>query len=271
MTTWVVQENLAGEQAYDEFVGAIKEVAPLQIVKVVPFSHDLIPEVEGTKNIAFGSLTLERIARERGWTPGTFTNNSHNFERWAEGYEGFLLNEDAEMHPFGKVPDFTGRRFIRPLDDSKVFAGTVIDGADFKTWKESVISIQDEFSTLTGDTEILIAPVQEEIECEFRFFVIDKQIVTGSQYREFGYTRKRIVNIDQENGDSRANRALAFARQMVARWCPAKHFVIDVCMVGMMGTLKVVEINSLTSSGFYDCDTRAIVMALHEWMQRKGM
>jgi hypothetical protein len=270
MTTWVVQENLAGEQAYDEFVGAIKEVAPIQIVKVVPFAHDLIPEIEGTKNIAFVSLTLENIARGRGWMPGTFTNNSHNFERWAEGYEGFLLNEDAEVFPFGEIPPFTGQRFIRPLDDSKVFAGMVIDGEDFEEWKKKVIDIQDDFSTLTSSTEVLIAPIQE-IECEFRFFVIDKQVVTGSQYREMGYTRKRRVNMDGKNEDSRMNRALDFARQMVARWCPAKHFVIDVCMVGMMGNLKVVEINSLTSAGFYDCDTRAIVMALHEWMKRKGM
>jgi hypothetical protein len=168
------------------------------------------------------------------------------------------------------VPEYTGLRFVRPLDDSKVFPGSVIDGAEFKAWREAVVAIQDEFSTLTGDTEILIAPVQE-IECEFRFFVIDKQVVTGSQYREFGYTRKRRVNMDGQNEDSRANRALAFARQMVARWCPAKHFVLDVCMVGMMGTPKVVEINSLTSAGFYACDTRAIVMALHEWMKQKGM
>lgn len=168
------------------------------------------------------------------------------------------------------MPEYTGLRFVRPLDDSKVFPGSVIDGAEFKAWREAVVAIQDEFSTLTGDTEILIAPVQE-IECEFRFFVIDKQVVTGSQYREFGYTRKRRVNMDGQNEDSRANRALAFARQMVARWCPAKHFVLDVCMVGMMGTPKVVEINSLTSAGFYACDTRAIVMALHEWMKQKGM
>lgn len=264
MITWIVQENLAGEKAYDSFIEAIKEVAPLKIIKVVPFGHDLIPEVEGTDNIAFGSLTLERIARARNWKPGTFTNNSHSFDRWAEGYRGFLLNEDATIHPFGSVPKFTDKRFIRPLADSKVFAGMVIDGDDFEQWQAATLELKDEFSTLTADTPVLIAS-EKEVEREYRFFVVDKQVITGSQYKEWNYTRKR--RIDPANSLSDKG-ALKFASEMVARWQPARHFVIDVCQVGLMGDFKVVEINSLTSAGFYDCDMPAVVKALHESLTR---
>jgi len=256
MTTWVVQENLAGEAAYDEFIATIRETgAPLEIVKVIPFSHELIPEPPDTFNIAFGGLTLESIARDRNWTPGTFTNNNHHFQRWSQGYRGYLLNDDAEIAPFGQAK-FDGVRFIRPLDDSKVFAGQVIEGSFFDVWKEQVADIQDSFSTLTENTPILMA-YPKRIDEEYRFFVVDSRVVTGSMYKEYGRTRKERVDI------LRPHPAAAFASSMVRHWKPCRNFVLDVCKLPT-GEFKVVEINSLTSAGFYDCDTRVLVHAIQD-------
>lgn len=258
---WVVQKNLANEDEYPNFISAIEKTGSIcQIVKVVPFAHDLIPPIETTSIVAFGTMTLEGIAKQLNWSPGTFSNEKHNFEYWSEGYSGFLLNDDAKIHPFGSVPKFEGVRFIRPLDDSKVFAGQVIEGSDFANWHDQVLAIQDDFSTLTMSTKILIASTKE-IKAEYRFFVVDSQVVTGSLYRQHNRTKKERIKSN--------HRAWSFAADMVNRWKPGKHFVIDVCQMPD-DSWKIVEINSLNSSGFYNCDSSKIVNGLHEWMNKNA-
>ena len=263
--TWIIQENLANEVEYDNFINAIRaRNIPHQIVKVVPFAHDLIPEVQNTNNLAFGSTTLETIARKRGWTPGSFTNDNHNVKAWFAGYGTFCLNHDGLIVKFGEIPEYTGQRFIRPLDDSKAFAGHVVSGEDLKEWQRCTLQYADVNSTLTIDTEVLVAPLKD-IECEYRFFVVNGAVVAGSQYRERGYVRKRRINIDGFNEYRRDQTALDFARYIIGQWSPGENFVIDVCLTDELWTpqWKIVEINSLTSAGFYNSDTNAIVEALH--------
>lgn len=267
-TRWIIQENLANEGEYGNFIAAIRHHGiEHQIVKVIPFAHDLIPEIEETNNLAFGSLTLENIALKRGWTPGTFTNDKHNVKAWFAGYGSFCLNHDGQIVQFGEIPEFTGQRFIRPLDDSKAFAGHVVHGADLKEWQRCTLQYADSASTLMIDTEVLVAPLKE-IDCEYRFFVVNGMVVAGSQYRERGYVRKKRINIDGYN-DRRDQNALEFARYLIGRWSPGDNFVIDVCQQDTLGLWKVVEINSLTSSGFYDSDAMKIVEALHAYLESK--
>lgn len=265
--TWIIQENLANEVEYDNFIAAIRHHGiEHRIVKVVPFAHELIPEIEDTNNLAFGSLTLENIAQKRGWTPGSFTNDKHNVKEWFAGYGTFCLNYDGQIVKFGEIPEFTGQRFIRPMDDSKAFAGHVVNGEDLKEWQRCTLQYADSASTLTIDTEVLIAPLKD-IDCEYRFFVVNGMVVAGSQYRERGYIRKRRINIDAHNESRRDQTALDFARYLIGKWSPGDNFVIDVCQEDTLsGSWKVVEINSLTSSGFYDSDTMKIVEALHAYL-----
>lgn len=257
IVNWIVQENLANEKAWGDFVAAIQAAgAPHQIVKVVPFGHELIPEVETIHNVAFGSLTMERIAIERGWNPGSLSNPNHHFTKWSDGYSGHLLNEDAVILPFGEVPPFLETKFIRPLDDSKVFAGQLIDGPEFKIWQQGVLATQDDFSTLTPETPILMAS-PKNVEREYRFFIVGEQVVTGSLYREYGRTRLERV-------ESFEHPAWSFAARMANRWRPGAHFVLDVAELPD-GQWKVIEINSLTCAGFYDCDPAEIVNGLLDW------
>lgn len=266
---WIVQNNLYNEEAYDAFIAALEACGqPYQVVKVVPFAHILDPEIgpQTGKVMTWGATTLDWIAKDRGWTPGTYYNENFDQRIWHPIYGKDALNADAEFYEFGSIPAFTGSRFIRPVHDLKVFAGMVLDGEDLEKWKTEVWDISDGYSTLTPQTPVTVSRIKE-IECEARFFVVDGHVVTGSLYRQWGSTKKERLAPEDFMWE--------FAQEMVDRWQPAKAFVIDVALVdeelteGMTDgerdvEMKVIEVNTINSSGFYAADPLEIVKAIVE-------
>lgn len=101
---WVVQNNLYNEYEYKNFINALDRLnSNYVIVKPVPFSDIILPaDFDSTKQnvddvdepeidksqpiVVCGTLTLSKIARNRGWTPGTFLNENFNYEKWAYGF-----------------------------------------------------------------------------------------------------------------------------------------------------------------------------------------
>jgi hypothetical protein len=61
---WVIQENLFQEREYEKFLDACdRQGINYRSVKIIPFSHELVPEInESNPILAFGSTTLVRIA-----------------------------------------------------------------------------------------------------------------------------------------------------------------------------------------------------------------
>jgi hypothetical protein len=259
---WVVQENIRDEASYDSFIAALQELnVQHEIVKVIPFAHEVIPDINPTgRVIVCGSTSLDMVARKKGWEPGTFLNVNFDQRVWSRIYGTDLLNADAEFFNFCKIPSFSGLKFIRPVDDMKVFAGTVIDGAVLDNWKESIQRYSDGYLTLRPDTPVSVSEVKE-IENEARFFVVGGKVVTGSYYRMGGRQHQERI----ESGT-----LWEFAEWIVDRWQPDNAFVIDIAQVfvqKMFGKAlvdKVIEINCINSSGFYQADMRAVVAAIEE-------
>ena len=113
---WIIQENLARESGFDRLVQALdRRSLPFQIVKVIPFSHELVPEprIEAGPIIVSGSTALSNVAVERGWKPGAFLNHNFDFAVWKDKYQGLLLNEDATIEEFGTLAP-EQPVFIRP-------------------------------------------------------------------------------------------------------------------------------------------------------------
>jgi ATP-grasp domain, R2K clade family 3 len=253
---WVVQENVANEEAYQSFVGALDELAlPYTIVKVVPFSRELIPDVNPTNPvISWGSVSMENVAVEKGWKPGTFFNDNFDQRVWTKVYGDDMLNADAEFHEFCKIPAFEGTRFIRPVEDKKVFAGMVVHGEEIENWKEAIQRYSDGYTTLRPETVVGVSNVKE-IAMEWRFFVVGGKVVTGSRYKNWGLSDFRRV--DETTGP------WEFAQKMVDKWQPADAFVIDIASPKETPEkYKMVEINCINAAGFYCSDVRAIIEAI---------
>lgn len=259
---WIVQENIRNEPQFDNFVKALREAKQhVSLVKIVPFSHQIIPEPERVceKIVVWGSTTLDYIAKERRWKPGTYHNDRFDQQIWTEAYGDLCLNKNGLFCKFGEVPEYSGFRFIRPVEDRKVFAGTILCYRDLHKWKKQVDSIQDGYATLTPDTIVGVFPVADIIT-ESRHFVVAGEVVTSTFYRINGRLSPKRMEPQYD--------AL---RKVLEKWQPSEAFVVDMALVKTPtgAETKVIEINTINSSGFYDADVERIVFAIIDMEKRR--
>lgn len=251
---WIIQENLFHESGLEDLLATLRQIgAPYSVVKVVPFSHEMIPDLrpEGLI-IAMGATSLSGIARSRGWSPGTFLNDQHDFRVWREAYRGHLLNEDAAVVRFGDMNPSQPMFFVRPCDDGKQFAGCVMARDEFLDWQRKVIDLKETYTSLDADTMVMYAAPQHIMQ-EIRFFVVDRRVITGSLYKR----GNRVVyssEIDEP--------AKVFAQELVDHWCPARGFVLDIAL--SENGYKVIEINCLNSAGLYASNVGKLVAAIED-------
>lgn len=250
---WVIQENLFQEREYENFLDACdRQGINYRHVKIIPFSHELVPEItEPNPILAFGSTALVRIAQERDWNPGVFYNQNFNFKVWSEAWGENILNYGANICTISEIKTELNRFFIRPCEDLKDFSGIVIHKESLNTWRDEVLS---QSNHINDDTEVVISDVKT-IYKEFRFFVIDHKLVTGSLYR---LENRRCLDKNIEPN------AHNFLSKMIEIWQPTRAFVIDIALTE--DGYKIVEINCINSAGFYAADVSKIVNAMQELM-----
>lgn len=249
---WVIQENLYKEEAFLDLLHAVADL-DYEVVKVVPFAHELIPEPVATGNvIVMGATTMIGISQDRGWYPGAFYNENFNHKKWAEHLGTELLNYEAEVCKFKDIRPKYNPFFVRPSEDRKVFSGQVIDQANFDLWLKTTTQVHHTgYTTLTPDTPVVVAPLKA-IHTEWRFFVVDGKIITGSLYKRGDMVRPLPLLYRED--------AELYAEKMVEKWQPHRAFVIDIALTDE--GYKVIEYNCLNSSGFYKSDVSKLVQAL---------
>ena len=137
------------------------------------------------------------------------------------GKENFVNHDSLLIHTkyidWNKYEEY----FVRPFDDTKSFNGGVYN-----------------YNTLKYDGQVIVAPLKH-ISREFRFFVVDGTVVTGSLYK---------VNGSLEESDIVDTDALKFAEKMIERF-KFSGYVIDIAKVD--DDYKIMELNCLNASGFY--------------------
>jgi hypothetical protein len=257
---WVLEKNLFSESAFEQLLIALeRQETPHQVVSRIPFTTLMEPDInpEGLVYVC-GSTGIGKVAKARGWTPGYFDENL-DYELIMKNYGENCLNhrgkvvtmreasQDLLVNPYGKF-------FTRPCADNKSFSGMVTDWENFGTWRDKVIALETEensLTTLQPDDRIVIAPLTT-LYTETRFYVVDGEIVTGSQYKagsQVYYTSDVMPFIKD------------FAKEMVDHWQPNRAFVIDIADTDEGP--KVIEINAINSSGFYACDMGRYVAAIN--------
>jgi len=277
---WIIQNNLYNEAGYVKFIEALERLeCDYLIVKPIPFTNQFLPadfdsmtqEVDDVeepyidtnqKIIVMGATSLTRIAKNRGWTPGTYLTDDFDFERWRDGFgEENLLNGESITTRICDAIDVTNMSdhlFVRPVDDSKAFSGVVMSKYDFFDWVQSNSMIEEEeFQPLHKNTKIAIANAKH-INVEYRLFVVRGKVVTASLYKQGNVVRSSEL-VDED--------VLWFAARMIHRWQPATAFVIDIADTN--DGFKVIEINNINSAGFYAADCQKIVAAIED-LERYG-
>ena len=262
---WVVQSNFLDVNQINPVVDALNEFGiPFQDVGVIPFSDEFITplETDEVNIIPYGSTALMRIAEKRKWTGLYFDHSTFRVDRWINERQKDLLNDDAfvlevrDAMKFFETNDHYDDEewFIRPVEDLKAFNGTLTVGKEIKRWMESVDSGNFSFGE---HTEVALSR-PKEILMEWRYFIVNRKIVTGSSYR---YKGMKLTKREEDP------EVIAEAQKMADGWLPHETCVMDLALTP--NGLKIVEFNCLNSSGFYYHNIRDFVKSVTEYAEKQ--
>lgn len=250
---WVLQSGWEYESGWTGMLDTLERFGILYSVhKVVPFVGDLVPEPSPPSDdvVCVGSYSMRHYAKKRGWNPGVFDLEPHDFTQQLAHWGDAMLNADSEIAVFSDVR-FDGERFIRPVDDTKSFAGRLFEWDEFARWQNGVVALSEDIgSSLTSDTLVQVSSLKHILQ-EVRCWVVEGRVVTASVYKR----GSRVLYSNDVEG-----RLIEYAERLAAVWSPEKAFCLDVC--DTPNGLRVVEINTINSAGFYAADMQKLVMSL---------
>ena len=161
---------------------------------------------------------------------------------------GWFLNEDAYLTTWGCFDgrDFMHREavFIRPDSGYKVFTGQTVEYKDLKERKQEI----EQQSEVRPETLIWVSSVKN-IENEYRVWISNGKVVTWSEY-SWDKTELEPAGIPKN--------MLIFAKGIANyRWQVDRIYVVDLTTIDGIGPY-VVEFNSFSCSGLYDCDSEKL-------------
>lgn len=258
---WVVQSNLLNAVDHDKIKAiCAKHGYDFVSVEVVPFSTHL-PTIDSDPPTVFYGATnfITNVFNSGRWKPGVFfSHENFTVRAYCEHYREHMLNYPCE---FTTITGFAISHrpadklfFVRPVKDMKEFAGEVMEFDKFLKWEYNLRTLPgcSKHPTLTASAEIAVSEPCG-ISHEWRVFVVNGIVATGSHYREYGRLTP-IAWVPQKVTD--------FVEDLCKVWTPAEAFVMDIGESG--GNLYVIECNCLNSAGFYLSDVEKVVVAISE-------
>lgn len=260
---WVIDRALGrAEGGYERLLVALERTnTPYTLVRKPPFADYLVgmedndtPITIDVPNPVFvtGTTSMRLVSAKMGWNPGYIDAPGQEELKSVWGDE--LLNSDAVMGPLGTIMPPGKGFFIRPVEDTKSFAGQIMNEDEFYDWRKSIIMGNFPFATLGKDDLIMMAPIKT-IYAEYRLYVVDGDIVTGSRYK-IGNKVFYTEDLDPK--------MLDYARARIKEYCPRRAMCLDIAQIeGDNLTYKVIETNAISSSGFYACDMAKFADAIN--------
>ena len=272
MMHWILQNNLFREEGWESMTIALDRFKiPYTLVKVVPFSGELIPEpepIEG-KVICFGSYSMRHAAKKYNWKPGVYDLYDVDFNAQKEHWGKYMLNTDSVVCAF-KDAILSEPMFVRPANDSKHFSGKVFEVDEFNDWRFGICTLGHDYGNLLNPETLVQINKPVEIWSEYRYWIVDHKIVTKSRYKLGNrITQSAIVD---DRFDWYVDQVLRTTNNLIdirlnpipSGWEPARAFCLDVCETP--DGIKIVEINTINASGFYAGNIQNLVLAL-EFME----
>lgn len=188
---------------------------------------------DDTHYFVCGSYPLTRYAYAQR-TDSVFSLDEYAFEDLMTifGRDSFVNLDSRLIHTQDIDWNKHEEYFVRPFDDTKSFNGGIYNA-----------------NTLSYNGQVIIAPLKH-ISREFRFFIVDGVVVTGSLYK---------VNGSLEESDIIDTGALKFAEQMIEKF-KMPGYVIDIAKID--DDYKIMELNCLNASGFYKINLYKFILAI---------
>jgi hypothetical protein len=263
--TWIIDKHL-----FDEYEKRLTESIEksgskyffYDNISVMSFEESVTSNFSDKEIIIFhGSLQHGRKISKLPVYPGVFMT-IENYECYNYyGYFGnYLLNANYSMMGLNDVLRNkdniffnygTDKIFIRPSNGYKTFAGQVLHYENFESEFNILVN---SYGGIPMNTLVVIAPFQEIVD-EYRFIIIDDEVVSGSQYFDKENTGTFKPYYDKACIDKEV---IYFANEMSKVYQPDKAYTIDICRTSL-GKLKLLELNSFNCASMYGNDYYKIV------------
>lgn len=264
--TWAIQTELLDTRQMSAVWYAASQIDYCNVVSAIvkPFHEEIHVDEENIcpeRTIPYGSHRLCRLAKEKGWKFSFYDHDRFSYSLHNQMRDD-MLNNDAlhlklsEVEPILKNYELTESVFLRPVHDNKKFNGGTLSIHQLYTWLHKLIDqteYDDEIKNFLH-TEVMMSTLKD-IKLEYRFFIVGGRVIEGSTYKQYN---KRVKHTEE---------VFKIAQEMANKWLPYDCVVMDIAELAS-GEFKVVEFNSINSSGFYDHNISSIVEALSEYALR---
>jgi hypothetical protein len=228
----------------------------------------------GMPVIFYGSLQVGQQFNKLSYYPGTYLTPEQYLTYNYYHYYGYnLLNNDYVLYPLNDIKNKLNniiyhfklnqsqKLFIRPIDGIKTFAGQLLPLSNFI---QEFDILCNSYGGLDMNTLCLLSTEKEIVE-EYRFVIINNELVTGSMYFDENNIGSFKPYFNKEvNITSRENEELVlFVLAQKNKYQPDKAFTMDICKL-KDERYKIMEINSLTSAALYGVNYSKVVEKLNE-------
>lgn len=258
---WVIQRNLTNTDDLNTLkLGCDKTGVQYTEIDIIPFTDQLPDFSKDKQSIFYGSTTMGQLLyKDRDLYKGYFFDqDSFSIENYFDKWGANMLNHGAMVTSFNELmsKDYETDKllFIRPDDDSKSFSGEVKKFSEIRSWYERLKQFDN--TTLSLNSKIVVSEPYH-LRFEWRLWIVNKQVVTASKYRE-DFRLKKERGCPQE--------VIQFAEHRCLEYTPHDVFVMDICETG--DSYFIVECGCLNSAGFYAADIAAIVNSVTDYFSK---
>jgi len=228
-----------------------------------------------------GSIQFCGIVQRKcpNWYPGPYsTFGAYDCTKYYPIFGDKLLNGDYLMMPYGdlnrnknelfKQFGIDNTIFIRPNRGNKIFTGQTVYK---ESWDKDIKLIgfydvpQDELCVISSPKNVLD---------EWRFFVYNEEVITGSCYKRGGkLTNTALAVSNRDKGFDFTAKAVA-DQNVTKGFRPDSVWSIDICRTST-NTFYVLEVGCFSCAGIYEADTDKLVdavnkAAIKDWLEIKG-
>lgn len=261
---WLLQTDIFEENINDLALEIEKQGHCVNWIKYYPMMPilsivDLFKEDDCV--VFYGSLNLAKLIRKwTKWIPGVYCNlPNYNCSNYYTYFGKWHLAEKYCILPYGDlirqkefIFDTFGDSdtvFLRPNSGDKIFTGQTVAIEDF----EKEVELLGTYSAFNDTLCIISPPVN--LVAEWRFIVVEKNIVAGSQYHD-----ARSLNLNSEYPKEAFDLAQEIAN---SGYQPDHCWTLDICKT-KSGDFRLLEIGSFSCAGIYLCDKKSIVKHVSE-------
>lgn len=225
---WVIQKNIFWENE-DKLTSILGD----RLIWVeYTIDGPIFSNSPDTRYIFYGSHTLGRRLQKQGAICWLY-EKVYDCSYYLSKFGNLALNRSHIFIDYGSLPllmETIGTSFFIKQDSGyKDFTGEVYNTSPVNLFPEDLL---------------LLAPIQE-IGPEWRAVISDGKLLTFSQYGS--------INSNENPTDF----IKSVLDEVKDRYDPAPMWTLDVCTCAE--EFKVVEVNSLFSAGWYDCDIELII------------